>query len=94
MKSLLCALVLSACTSTTPDMPRSDACHEQADAWCDVVAPAAPGCWVVYLNWCGMDGVVDGDSQAACLQDVAAMQRDPIYGYPVPDACRATWATP
>ena len=94
MKTIIMALVLTACTTTAPDMPRLEACEEQANAWCDIVAPDAPGCWVVYRQWCGMEGAVQAGDQATCLDAVAAMRKSWDGSYPVPDACRRTWAVP
>jgi hypothetical protein len=87
---LALALALSACTAAP--ITRSDACHEQADAWCAIASPRAPGCQVVYLHWCGVDGVVEPQDQDACLDAVATMQRTWDGSYPVPDACQKTWA--
>jgi len=93
----LLALTLAACSTSIPDMPRTQACQEQADAWCAVLDPGNPadasGCGIVYRHWCGMGGMVDGREQDACLDALSHMTPDPLTGYWVPDTCRSTWAT-
>lgn len=93
---LLGCLALAACT-TTPDIPRIQACQEQADAWCAVLDPGRPaddsGCGIVYRYWCGQGGLVSADAQDLCLSALGDMHPDPLTGYSVPDACQATWAT-
>jgi len=90
--AILCTLALTACTISIPDMPRAEACQEQADAWCDAAAPGAPGCPIVYHQWCGMGGTVNDRDQDACLGAVATMQRTWDGSYSVPDVCQRTWA--
>lgn len=101
MKALLALAMVQACTaSSTPTapIPRSSACQEQADAWCQVIDPssqATAGCHTVYLHWCGMEGVIRPEAQNACLDDIAMLPpTPPIFGYGVPDSCSQTWATP
>jgi hypothetical protein len=95
MTRALCLLALAACTTEpVSDVPRSEACQQQATAWCDVVAPRAPGCPIIYRYWCGSEGSVDRGAQNACLEAVATMERTWDGSYPVPDACQRTWAVP
>lgn len=92
------ALALTACTAIATPMPRTEACQEQADAWCGVLDPGRPatasGCGIVYRHWCGAGGEVSPDAQDVCLQALGDMKPDPLTGYAVPRACQATWAVP
>jgi len=87
---ILIALALIGCTSHPP-IPRDEACHEQADAWCDMAGfPDAPGCWVWYVHECepgGPNGLIEAEEQEACLDAIEA-NRTPDRE---PEACIATW---
>ena len=98
MKALLALAMVHACTvASTSPIPRTSACQEQADAWCQVIDPTgqAGGCKTVYLHWCGMDGDILPAAQNTCLDDIAMLPpTKPIFGYDVPSSCERTWATP
>ncbi len=95
------ALVM-ACASR--EVPRAEACQEQADAWCAVVANGEPGCTTAYLRWCGSGAAVDGEDQASCLDAVDTMWPawdEALYpaaswegSYPPPNECQRTWVSP
>lgn len=87
MKSLY-TLLLAGCLNC--EIPRDQACHEQADAWCDIAAPT-PGCAVVYEHWCGSQGVVDSQEQSSCLRAISTMSRTWDGTFAVPDRCQRTW---
>lgn len=90
---LLTIATLTACT-TTPGatMQRSEACDEQATAWCSQAGFPTPGCRVWYLHaGCeqhGTDGVVSMAAQDACLDAIAD---NPNPTGDVPAECRLTW---
>ncbi len=93
--ALLFMLLAGCGDNRTISISRADACREQADAWCDVVAPDATGCWSVYSYWCGSAGSVDADAQDACLVALGSMSSTrPPFGYSIPEECSMTWATP
>lgn len=95
MRTVAIAIALNACGGATADIPRPQACQQQADAWCTTLGAATTsGCGIVYRHWCGMTGEVPADEQEACLDAILEMRPDPLTGYWVPAACDATWATP
>src|SRR5262249_35075388 len=65
--TLFLLVTLSGCASPPPPIPRDEACHEQAEAWCARAGFAAsPGCNVWYVHECepsGPDGTIDADAQ-------------------------------
>jgi hypothetical protein len=100
-RSIWLVLFIGACASN--DIPRVEACQEQADAWCEVVA-VGPGCTAAYLRWCGEGSPVDAVAQASCLG--AMDERWPAWdealypaaswegSYPPPNECQRTWSAP
>lgn len=91
IRILFIALALTACAVNHQALPHQEACQEQADAWCSTVAPAAPGCWVVYHRWCDGEAAVPWERQEACLDAIGEMTPTLLGGYPVPGACAATF---
>lgn len=86
----LVLVFLGACAERS--IPRVEACHEQAEAWCERAGFAGPGCPVWYQHECSMsdpDGAVDGDDQAMCLEAIAVNPRPDVE----PTVCVATWST-
>lgn len=98
MKALLALAMVQACTTAPAAIPRTTACQEQADQWCQTIDPtqaSSNGCHTVYRNWCGTDGSVRPDAQNTCMDDLAMLPpTPPVFGYAVPDSCMQTWATP
>lgn len=89
---ILTIAMLTACTTPDATMPRSQACDEQATAWCSQAGFATPGCRVWYLHaGCeqhGPDGEVSTTEQDACLDAIAD---NPNPSGDIPEACRRTW---
>jgi len=91
----LLTLVQPGCMSPEPQpIPRDEACHEQADAWCTRAGfGGAPGCWVWYVHECepsGPDGLIEAEAQEHCLNAIE-QSRTPDRE---PAACVATWTGP
>ena len=97
MKAIVIAMAVQTCTMATTNIPRTDACEEQADAWCMGTDPSHPspgsGCRIFYRHWCGMEGEVTSEAQEACLDALYHLTPDPLTGFDVPLECRMTWAT-
>jgi len=94
-RSLLLAVlglaIVGCAEQATADIPRPEACQEQAHAWCARAGFDVAGCWSWY-TWgqCaqhGPDGTVAADAQEACLDAIAASPTPDIE----PAVCRATW---
>lgn len=90
MKIIIAALVvLVGCTSEST-IPQSEACHEQADAWCTHAGfGTAPGCTVWYVHQCydsAPNGAVPAGDQDACLDAIG--KGPPSWN---PPECVATW---
>ena len=97
MKVLLAAAMIQSCTSMNTPIVRTEACQEQATAWCQATDPHATGtgCQIIYQHWCGMGGTVQPADQDACMLAISDLPPSPpITGYAVPLSCQRTWAVP
>lgn len=94
MRHLALALLLAACgDNVVPDVPKLEACAEQAEAWCARAGYPSSGCRTVYAtSWCGAtDGAdVPADLQLECLEDIASSSHPGC----VPSSCEDSWSIP
>jgi hypothetical protein len=93
IRILTMALVFLVGCATESSIPQSEACHEQAAAWCTHAGfGTAPGCTVWYVHQCSdaaPNGSVMDSAQDACLEAIAA--GPPSFS---PPECVATWGKP